>query len=1461
MPDYLDYKVPSIPVGNIIPQTIPQRSVSKTERRFAVRTVGQDGTLYLKYDKHQAAPRIYANDPVIQPQTSNYGDFTFFDLPPSPPISPSALLDSASQPSTRRHVENTKWAGGSAIATDAQEDREPSINADLLLPEPSMLLSVPAADHKVGQTRHVVGRASRFFESIYSDQTGSEDNRTSAYSRLELDDVFPAPPTKTLQSNLLHENTHGVLPTTRCYSAAVDPAIYNDFVWNSEDPKCIRYGIDGLLQAATPARLIAHITDVKIPDFELLSDFFLTYRSFFSSKDLLCYLISRLRWAVFTGGSGRIIRVRTFVALRHWILNYFLDDFEPDKELRLLFCELVNDLAKDLWTRHDHGGGDLQVVRELKKCWTRTCDIIWGSGQDAARSSPIQEIVPGGKSGIYLGSKAQSKSVGFVEQEISDDNFTNLKAPRVSITDVGDVVAASIWRVRQDSMDITSCSMPILKPLGRVAPSFRPRMLMPIENIVRSLPSMSNANKQAALSDDDTIDMSSASASYNAFSVAKLLPAFDNGDLIRGLVVCPPRPQVTRNVRTSLRLSQSFDSHGLLASSTGVTHQLRRKFSDRRYGNATVKSPLLIAKSGFGRNSPLRTNVRNVTVSKTDILATIVNDAYQELVKDARETNAVDEEVSTAQMEAITSQILFQMVEPFSSTRQEPAPQPQLDVNRENENVTERQETNLKLTRIDRDVMSATRVSKHEPNIVGLGLSVPVDEEAMPKNRRPSKILTDKATLQDAAGLPKIRRKLGGDLRLAENNSDLVQQRARRRSTGSYPSERCSRVTTATMSREMPNPAFATKSSQVRNINDKIRRSSLQVISTHGPNHVQLRHSFLAEVERFNNVTQMDGEDGGVDSTLAKLEGRIPSPQTSFMPDFLPPTPPDTDTPSNDNYKRGSKRRSKRRDRLQIIGHASYMETSILNLHSPVSPPGDFLLDSSPIVDLRGHETLPETWPSARHRVVGQKRSSYRTSTPQSSFLLDNEQSLSDEEEDGTPKSDCLRTSGMTEFLGSKMDVSHENRSFFIEDDSALTFLDESNAQQADASLSIPTIVTPGGIGNVPTQNGMLEQAAQRSMTRAISHHECGSVNPMTITKKGTETEQQHQTRPEPNHIPKQVKDGTTVLSTALQLAHSPFILAFSSEVLASQMTVIEKDALQEIDWKELIDMQWTLNRSKLENWAEYIRFPNQSGVDIVKSRSELVINWVIAEILLVTDINERGRTISKYIHIATHSRRMNNFATTFQLITALKSPEVSRLAKTWALVGVAERKVFDNLVTIINPDKNYINLRSHMSAALLAPRLPTTSFGFTKGKSGQKPAIQVKSGACIPYLGVFLQDLQTNALKPMLINPTTQQSSPILGPLRSKTKTSAVLASAAKMKGESLTFIPDDNESDVPSSEPMINFQRFQTAAGIVKDLLKYLEASVRYDIKANKEMVGRCLWIATLPERELLDRSRSLE
>lgn len=120
-----------------------------------------------------------------------------------------------------------------------------------------------------------------------------------------------------------------------------------------------------VLIAATIERWIAQLTSDL--DYDELLNFFLTYRTYISAVDLCHLLICRFHWAL----SGKddmvrkIVRVRTFVAIRYWLLTFFVMDFLPNRELRLLLASWLNTLVKDpILKKHQDG---LNIVRKLIK--------------------------------------------------------------------------------------------------------------------------------------------------------------------------------------------------------------------------------------------------------------------------------------------------------------------------------------------------------------------------------------------------------------------------------------------------------------------------------------------------------------------------------------------------------------------------------------------------------------------------------------------------------------------------------------------------------------------------------------------------------------------------------------------------------------------------------------------------------------------------------------------------------------------------------------------------------------------------------------------------------------------------------------------------------------------------------------------------------------------------------------
>lgn len=272
---------------------------------------------------------------------------------------------------------------------------------------------------------------------------------------------------------------------------------------------------------------------------------------------------------------------------------------------------------------------------------------------------------------------------------------------------------------------------------------------------------------------------------------------------------------------------------------------------------------------------------------------------------------------------------------------------------------------------------------------------------------------------------------------------------------------------------------------------------------------------------------------------------------------------------------------------------------------------------------------------------------------------------------------------------------------------------------------------------------------------------------------------------------------------------HTPFILAYSSSVLAGQFTLIEKDALDSIDWKDLVNLSWSQTPATVRDWARYthsLDCPSNvnSSIDLIIARFNLVIKWCISSVLLCATPAERATCIAKSIHVASYAyKKLHNFATAAQITIGLLSLDLAKLTSTWALVPQAEKDMLISLEKLISPVRNFAALRAEMESA--ASTLDDQSVGEDKG--------------VIPFLGVYTRDLVLNAQKP--------------------------------------AFMP----SESGSGERLVNFERHRTAASIVKGVLRLLDASTRYAIKPQSEVLSRCLWLAALGDDEISSLSKGLD
>lgn len=1490
------------------------------------------------------------------------------------------------------------------------------------------ILQVPIPHYRLGTPRFSARGTAILRSSVYTRASGTEDFRSSVFSRVgvEYDKLFPAPLQRTHQSFLSRRHSEAYSPTplqhrttmdraplhpstapssARVSKVPIGPQLYDALTLNPDDQAVVRFSPTGDILAATPSRLIAHITSPSFLDYELLSDFFLTFRSFLSTHDLVAYLIARLRWAVNRQDDfGRIVRVRTFVALRHWILNYFVDDFVPSFQLRVYFCNLVNGLHDDLRIREDGGGGDIKIVGELKKCWRRTCALYWDGSDTVGWDLPDDELLPGGR----LGSRDSKNEPGPSSRPVTQQQIGSGKSKAETVgSNPSDQFASrhmdwaknprhapqqSLTSPHVSSQDYDGMPVP-LSPASEQKPGTDlPLYPHPVPAHLVTSPQYSvsinrsnrpHAHKRSGSFSDALRDHraplplpKNASQDANISSVIKI-----PGSLVRGGIFQPGSPYidikavgVLHAARSNLEL-EAMDVTGVYAavksgyaSSPGVKKLLgsvRRALSSKQgpipqthatdhiehstlASSAQDPNPTTITNAATPGGVHKRRYGRARAQVRIDLLAAQVTKSFKEAVKaelelekkgpssvagahswvldaENHEGRASEDRMKGPDIGRLNSNVTMgsRSIVIFDDTgvplpppmplmsgalpvhhgrgvssvlegtgashtsqksfKQEDSAEQQVPLTRHSELYEDPPPINALGLRYQPPQSSVHQSSTvATPPKASVSTSRPLARHSSNFRRHPSMkstrsrsnslrryvsyhsglasglakhqtgqsiaptAISDARTMSsdndpfflDQHPTRQLRRRPGGDLRAVDNVHDLEHVQ-RPHSTGTLSNRTHSIANSVIQSSRVATAPSADSDETVETAKpatpdrEAVTKKRLSLVETHSsqPN---LRPSFEAEVAKLAALPDDTDDDGGIESALMKLEGRYekkspdPSPRSTMEPQTYRPTGAPDANPSSLSLPRSSGRQPPSARKKSIE----------LSVHRPLHPPD---VQGGSIYRLSGenyapHPTMPissvaesedsfssipllerglsDVAPSGRIKVERERMRASAKPAPLKAFSSPKrlrEQAARQAASPGSSIEYVEETESMKRIpKGSTMPKSPNPReSFLLDEDQDLSDMSDDDsamiAKSDDTSQGVRSFFDdePATMEN---DDDLLPHPMRHPPTPPLTANRFNKPVPMpdidmTVFQKGLPTpgltptsklagQPFSQTPMEPSIELKELKKD----SPAPPPSHLPFILAYDSETLAQQFTIIEKDALDEIDWKELIELRWKQSSDKIRNWVDYLRTQEPRGVDIVIARFNLVAKWASSECVLTEDIEERAKCIVKYIHIASHARRLRNYATMYQITVALLSTDISRLKRTWELVPAAEQQTMRELEGLVQPLRNFHNLRVEMETATLEE-------------------------GCIPFIGIYTRDLIYNAQKPAFIG-----KAPVDG-------------------------------------EHLVNFERHHTAATIVKSLLRLLEASSKYTFTPEPSIISKCLWMAALPDEEISALSKKLE
>ena len=555
-----------------------------------------------------------------------------------------------------------------------------------------------------------------------------------------------------------------------------------------------------------------------------------------------------------------------------------------------------------------------------------------------------------------------------------------------------------------------------------------------------------------------------------------------------------------------------------------------------------------------------------------------------------------------------------------------------------------------------------------------------------------------------------LRRRPGGDLRKVENVQDLDH------------AVHHDSVATTTTTSGTPIQSFDAKSSRARAATQPAERKPVSMINTHSSQH--LRPSFEAAVSGFSHIP--DDDDGGLEATLLKLEGR-----------YEKMSPPLEQHPIDAAKRRRSMPEIGVRhpfDARQLYPEPppaplAYAHVASLPPGAPVEDPaadhenGSSSRKSSifglPVGSVDGSEESFEPPPLLqRDTVSGPVCQSDTGRNMLSPLHLQNGFDGMQMSTDGFLQEPEPRSS----LQPRPSTVAESSQSFLLDEDENLSDLSSeisvdiiNYSHPADQSFS-PMLAAPG------TALSGLEIPSH-----PLTYASVVNLAPATEKARDSTLMRDSQLPQNDTGTGGRLVPPSNISRTSGGPAHIPFILACDSQVLAQQMTLIEKSALTEIEWSDLVDRRWDSSPIKVLDWAELLAKGDIYGVDLVVTRFNLVSKWVRSEVVLTQNIEERAQVITKYIHIAAHARRLHNYATMVQIAIGLTSTDCMRLTRTWEKVPGPDRSLLKNMELLVQPVRNFHELRLEIDSADL-------------------------NDGCIPFLGLYVRDLTYNAQKPAQI-------------------------------------------------------------------------------------------------------------
>lgn len=1300
---------------------------------------------------------------------------------------------------------------------------------------------------------------------------------------------------------------------------------------------------EDFINHATLKALIVQLTSPEVIDYNLICDFFLTFRTFTDSHTVLNLLLTRLIWALQyintqaeeTQHIGQLVLLRTFVVLRHWILNYFLDDFDFDPKLGDTFVYFMNLITNESNLVREDMVFERKIITDLKTHWISKISEFYSTTLSHEQhvfslTLPMLSELVNFRKLTKLSTQTslrtnpsfrRSAMLSLYDQRahykclIHDESNVNDENPQLSITNL----------LAQHKSSRTSLNDKLSEFQGRNCRKLgrKPLAILKQQNTTKH--NYKNL-KDSSLALKKTTDHPEQQENKSAFSSSGFST---NGHVklpsSKVSTILPPTPVKKMDVTLknyANRSNSKNKSHSCLDTLTQndidrktsikkIVDGWKKSFNDNRH-ESPFQSPKNPSTSTFQSNTPnepQRVEVGN----RVDVLSARIVDELEYLINYyiTDQSNAITEaedmdDISRSEIDFHSPkrdsfvEVNIEEDDRTSKSRSPGKPEVQADIT--NDNISMRDLPDLSIDRIDNffkssisagDKLADQRSRRSKVNsfyngqndsgtssfgrVASLNWNDEGNLNLEHSEQLDESLTNDEEFKEDALRAEKMIR---SGTQYFDVPSDL-ESNGKSRSSISTPSD------IGNYNEEVVdlNIAMSPQSMKRTVTMQQINRQSSSSFSGNKRLSMILRNSSGSAFKRDSIKSYLSydsafsvsrnemkiAEAGALRKKHAIQDLRKIAQQEGHDKDFMGPIENESGATLHLKLARGSSclssgssiRKSVRFSTLCALTELpfnayrdSYASGFLLDGQSQSGKLSN--IDDSSVFSVAGRDkTTTET--KVAHKSTSDNSSSNSVAIPGiSSYVLKELAAIPDESFSSTNnpiQSALSRLEGKVKLVKSKSGFTIARRSAAGDDGGGNTSVndkilrddifkssiedsfDDDDERSEEFHNNTEDILAE--INNAATEDAIdyssdVEKELTDKPLTPIKTRVRSTLNGTSSTPNMnallTNAPNSENTSPFSILTPKALLDQYSLRSQNLTIenvmkssSHISFVLSYDSKSLAEHFTMIEKDMLQDIDWKELIELNWNKELTPVNSWLEIIvnesYYTQNKGVNLVIARFNLMVNWIISEILLTTEESERIAIMSRFIHVAHHSQILQNFSTLMQIILALTSEKISKLRETWKKLPPGDLLTLKNLEELTSPFKNFINIR-------LCTNQVRPSLG------------------CIPFVGLYLSDLIFNAERPKFVK--RQSSKPLSPPIKMEEGEQG--SQRTPTIGDSTSSL--DIETD---QERLINFSRFRTSVHIVKSLSQSIEWSRNYDFPVNDELLRKCLYIKSLDEDEM--------